>query len=189
VEYLERYPARPDYRVLRRLAAALQTSPAALLGGGSAAAPGAGHGMPCPVGRPEAGPPGSPARRLTAEQCWRLIEPGGVGRVGFSTPSGPVILPVNYVVASGGIVFRVGRGTLLEEHAQDRVAFEVDHIDDALCQGWSVLVSGDAHAVLAPGELRRLRGVADPHPWPAGDHDIWVRIVPCRITGRHVEAQ
>src|SRR5512146_902796 len=37
LEYLERYPARTDATVLRRLAAALQTSPAALLGGGTVA--------------------------------------------------------------------------------------------------------------------------------------------------------
>src|ERR1051325_4077675 len=35
LEYLERYPARPAPAALRQLAAALQTTPAALLGGGA----------------------------------------------------------------------------------------------------------------------------------------------------------
>jgi transcriptional regulator with XRE-family HTH domain len=42
LEYVERYPARPDAPSLRRLAAALQTTPAALLGAGSQAPPGCG---------------------------------------------------------------------------------------------------------------------------------------------------
>src|SRR5919204_2016130 len=42
LEYLERYPARPAPAALRRLAAALRTTPAALLGGGANVPPG--HG-------------------------------------------------------------------------------------------------------------------------------------------------
>jgi nitroimidazol reductase NimA-like FMN-containing flavoprotein (pyridoxamine 5'-phosphate oxidase superfamily) len=176
VEYLERYPARPEPSVLRQLAAALQTSPAMLLGGGA----------DVPPGQAEAG---SVMRKLTMPECRQLIAPGGVGRVGFGTPSGPVVLPVNYVVLDGAIVFRTHRGTLIEGHAYDRVAFEVDHIDDALCQGWSVLVSGQAHAVHQPAELRRLRAEASVRPWPAGEHEVWIRVVPDKITGRRIESQ
>src|SRR5437763_1168407 len=50
LEYLERYPARADATVLRRLAAALQTSPAALLGG-AAVTPADGRATRSPVGR------------------------------------------------------------------------------------------------------------------------------------------
>src|SRR5712675_2025296 len=40
LEYLERYPARPAPAALRQLAAALRTTPAALLGGGANVPPG-----------------------------------------------------------------------------------------------------------------------------------------------------
>ena len=40
LEYLERYPARPTPAALRQLAAALRTTPAALLGAGAEAPPG-----------------------------------------------------------------------------------------------------------------------------------------------------
>jgi transcriptional regulator with XRE-family HTH domain len=40
LEYLERYPARPTAAALRQLAAALRTTPAALLGGGANVPPG-----------------------------------------------------------------------------------------------------------------------------------------------------
>ncbi|WP_330302087.1 MULTISPECIES: helix-turn-helix domain-containing protein [unclassified Streptomyces] len=35
------------------------------------------------------------------------------------------------------------------------VAFEVDHIDEALSQGWSVLIRGFARAVTDPGAVQR----------------------------------
>jgi hypothetical protein len=45
---------------------------------------------------------------------------------------------------------------------------------------------GDAHRVLQPGELRRLREECDLRPWPAGERDLFVRIVPGRLTGRRI---
>ncbi len=98
------------------------------------------------------------------------------------------MLPVNYAVVDNAIVLRTGHGTLIEAHAYDKVAFEVDHIDDALCQGWSVLVGGQAHIVLQPAELRHLHAVGL-LPWPEGEHDVWVRIAPVKITGRRIESQ
>jgi hypothetical protein len=128
-------------------------------------------------------------QRLTTAECWTLIAPGGIGRIGFGTPSGPVILPVNYVVVAGAIVLRTRRGTLIEGHAYEKVAFEVDHMDDALRQGWSVLVSGQAHAVLQPTELRRLRAEVALLPWPTGQREVWIRVVPVKITGRKMDCQ
>jgi DNA-binding XRE family transcriptional regulator len=43
LQYVERYPARPTAAALRRLAAALQTTPATLLGAGAQAPPGYGR--------------------------------------------------------------------------------------------------------------------------------------------------
>jgi hypothetical protein len=64
---------------------------------------------------------------------------------------------------------------------------EVDHIDEALCQGWSVLVRGPAHRVAHPAELRRLQEDAVVWPWPGGEGEVYVRIVPREITGRRIE--
>ena len=55
--------------------------------------------------------------------------------------------------------------------------------------GWSVLVRGQAHRVLQPGELRHLREGCDLRPWPAGEHDLYVRIVPAHITGRRIKPE
>jgi nitroimidazol reductase NimA-like FMN-containing flavoprotein (pyridoxamine 5'-phosphate oxidase superfamily) len=177
LEYLERYPARPQGATLRKLAAALLTTPAALLGAGAQVPP----GQVCLVGRPV-------ITKLVPTECRRLIGPGGIGRLAFHTASGPVVLPVNFAVVAGTIVLRTGEGTIIDGHADDQVAFEVDHIDEALCQGWSVLVRGRAHRVAHPAELRYIRQEAAIRPWPGDDRDVYVRIIPDSITGRRIES-
>jgi len=174
LEFLENFPGQPDPGTLRRLAAALCTTPAALLGGGGEQPPG--H-HPGPVG---------PLERLSPAECHRLLAPGGLGRVAFNAASGPMILPVNYVLVAAAIVLRTGTGSLIGGHGDDPVAFETDHLDETLLSGWSVLVRGQAHRVLQPGEVRHLRESCDLRPWPAGEHDLYVKIVPTHITGRRI---
>jgi nitroimidazol reductase NimA-like FMN-containing flavoprotein (pyridoxamine 5'-phosphate oxidase superfamily) len=178
LEYVERYPARPDAAALRRLAAALQTTPAALLGAGSQLPPGSGRLTARPV-----------ITKLMPLECRRLIAAGGIGRIAFGTTSGPVVLPVNFAVVAGTIVIRTGEGTMIDGHADEQVAFEVDHIDEALGQGWSVLVRGMAHRVAHPAELQNVRREATISPWAGGDRDVYVRIVPDTITGRRIEGR
>ena len=175
LEYLERYPARPTGATLRRLAGALMTTPTALLGGGAEVPPGT---------RPAAQPAVS---RLTQVECCRLMAPGGVGRIGFGTVCGPVVLPVNFAMMDGTIVIRTGEGTIVEGHGDERVAFEVDHIDEALRRGWSVLVRGQAHRVTHPAELRRVQEEAAILPWVGADREAYLRIVPDQVTGRRIE--
>ncbi|HET9079778.1 MAG TPA: pyridoxamine 5'-phosphate oxidase family protein [Trebonia sp.] len=175
LEYLERYPALPGAAVLRGLAAALLTTPATLLGAGAEQPPW--HGLRQ-----------TPAQftKLSSIECRSLIAPGGVGRIAFSAVSGPVVLPVNFTVVNGSIVVRTSEGSLIEAHGDERAAFEVDHVDEALHQGWSVLVQGQAHRVLQPGELRHVRETVAAAPWPGGERDVYVRIVPDQISGRRI---
>lgn len=178
MEYLERYPARPGPAALRHLAAALQTTPAALLGAGADILPG------------RMRPGRTPAvARLTPAECRRLISSGGIGRIGFSTASGQAILPVNFAMLDGTIVIRTSEGTIIDAHGDGPVAFEADHIDDALCQGWSVLIKGEARHVRHPTELRRMQEQAAVWPWPGDDREVYIRIIPGQITGRRIEAQ
>lgn len=176
LEYLERYPARPTPAALRQLAAALQTTPAALLGAGAEAPPG--RRRPADL---------RTVSKLMPAECRRLIAPGGVGRIAFGTLSGPVVLPVNFAVLDDTIVIRTAEGTIIDGHADEMVALEADHIDEALRQGWSVLVRGQAHRVTHPAELHRLQEDAVVWPWPGGQREVYVRIVPSQITGRRIE--
>jgi transcriptional regulator with XRE-family HTH domain len=178
LEYVENYPARPDAAALRRLAAALRTTPTALLGAGAQGPPGYGR-LP--------GPP--VVTKLLPTECRRLIAAGGIGRIAFGTASGPIVLPVNFATLAGTIVVRTGEGTAIDGHADEQVAFEVDYLDEALRQGWSVLVRGKAHRVVHPAELQVIRRDTDLWPWPGDDRDIYVRIIPDTVTGRRIESR
>ncbi len=176
LQYLERYPARPTPAALRQLAAALQTTPAALLGAGADAPPG--HRRPADL---------RVISKLMPAECRRLIAPGGVGRIAFGTLAGPLVVPVNFAVLADTIVIRTAEGSIIDGHADEKVALEVDHIDEALCQGWSVLVRGPAHRVTHPAELHHLQEDAAVWPWPGGEREVYVRIIPSQITGRRIE--
>jgi len=175
VEYLETHPATPTQAALRRLAAALQTTPEMLLGAGTGQPPGRG------------GPSGHPVlQTLTAAECYDLLSPGGVGRVAFTAADGPVVLPVNFAMAGQTVIFRTAPDTLLAGYLDGPAGFEVDRLDEALSQGWSVLVSGRAVRVTSEAEVRRLEQYAGVRPWAGGARAVYVRIIPRRITGRRV---
>ena len=126
-------------------------------------------------------------RRLSPDECFDLLEPGGNGRVGFSSADGIVMLPVNFAVTAKGIVFRTAPDTLLALYADAQVSFQADYLDEALHEGWSVLVQGHAHAVTDERQVKHLQDRTHLEPWAAGARDVYVRITPARITGRCIE--
>ncbi len=160
---------------LWRLAAALETTVDAIAGGGTQAPPGRTRASSRPI-----------LEHLGGDECNELIEPGGVGRVVFVGNEGPMALPVNFRMLDGDIVFRTEPTSgLIPSLGQDRVSFEVDHLDEALAEGWSVLVRGSGHAVSDPGELEQVSQLPIT-PWAAGPRDVYVRIVPAETTGRRI---
>jgi hypothetical protein len=126
-------------------------------------------------------------RTLSPAECFELLEPGGVGRVGFGAAEGIVMLPVNFAVTGATIIFRTAPDTLLALHADANVSFEVDRIDEALHGGWSVLVQGHAHKVTDEREVKHLEDGTHLVPWAGGARDVYVRIAPARISGRRFE--
>lgn len=117
----------------------------------------------------------------------RLLTRSAYGRVSFDDGTGPVILPVNHAVWQGDVVIRTDRGSVLDRLTDDRpVAFEVDHIDQVRQAGWSVLVRGHMVGIDHPVELDMVAEL-DLHPWAAGEHDRWLRLVTEQVTARMVE--
>lgn len=83
---------------------------------------------------------------LDREECLALLGAGVLGRVGLSMGALPTILPVNYRVVDGFVVFRTGIGSKLDAATRGAViAFEVDGYDVDSRTGWSVVVTGIAH--------------------------------------------
>jgi UDP-2,3-diacylglucosamine pyrophosphatase LpxH len=102
---------------------------------------------------------------------------------------GIVMLPVNYAIAAKTVVFRTAPDTLLAAQANGPASFEADCLDEARREGWSVLVQGHAHRVVGEREVRSLERETCLEPWAAGARDVWVRITPVRITGRHIRQE
>lgn len=122
--------------------------------------------------------------RLDPAQCMRLITPGGVGRVGYTGAQGPEIVPVNFAVINEAVVFRTLSGGVVERLAGDRVAFEVDRIDEATRSGWNVLVQGVLSRITDRTLVSRTRNAT--RAWAGGDRDACMRIVPDRLSGRRM---
>jgi nitroimidazol reductase NimA-like FMN-containing flavoprotein (pyridoxamine 5'-phosphate oxidase superfamily) len=134
-----------------------------------------------------AAPPGRVFRTVSPAECFDLLEPGGIGRVGFTAADGVKMLPVNFAVSGRAIIFRTAPDTLLALHASARLSFEVDHFDEALHAGWSVLVQGHARQVTDKREVRHLEDVTRLEPWAPGARDVYVRIAPTQISGRIIK--
>jgi uncharacterized protein len=125
---------------------------------------------------------------LSPDECMTLVRshPVHVGRVAVVHEGQPVILPVNYRLDGDSVVVRTDHGTVLHRAAEGApVAFEVDAVDPAWEEGWSVVISGTASPVRDPEELDRLRQLPL-RPWAGGDKDVYLRIRPERVTGRRI---
>ena len=153
--------------------------------GNSPAAPTAASGRELPAAG--SGSRGHALRALSPAECFGLLELGGVGRVGFASADGIMVLPVNFALTGKTIIFRTAPDTLLALYADGQVSFEVDHLDEALRAGWSVLVQGRAHKVADEGEVKRLEDRTHLEPWASGARDVYVRIAPTQISGRYIE--
>jgi nitroimidazol reductase NimA-like FMN-containing flavoprotein (pyridoxamine 5'-phosphate oxidase superfamily) len=138
----------------------------------------------------------SPARieELDEAECLTLIAPGGIGRIAYTGRYGPTVLPVNYQLLDNAIVFRTGEDSPMEEdlqtgirHAEYQVAFEIDELNLAAKEGWSVLIQGSAHHVDSYAERAAARQ-SDVQPWSGGAKEHYIRVLPTRITGRRIHA-
>lgn len=125
------------------------------------------------------------------DECLELLGSKTIGRVAFCWRDVPEVLPVNYVLRDGAVVFRTISYGLLAEVIQRRpqqrrgFAFQVDEADEYLKYGWSVLAVGMPEIVTDIDELKALRSDG-PEPWPAGSRNLVVSIEPSRVTGRRV---
>lgn len=130
---------------------------------------------------------------LDESECLRLISAGGIGRIAYSGLSGVTVLPVNYQLHQGSIVFRTAQDGPLDEdlrtgiaNAEYLVAFEIDDFDLAAREGWSILIQGSAHHVDSESERASVLE-AGVEPWPGGgEREHFLRVIPSRISGRRI---
>ena len=121
--------------------------------------------------------------------CLELLRFGHLGRIAVVADDFPVVVPVNYrLIETDGrtwIAMRTRAGNVLD---RDRApaAFEVDYIDVAAHEGWSVLAQGTLQHVDPDAADLRVR--FDPEPWIVDGRDRWMVIEPFAISGRRLHA-
>ncbi len=120
-------------------------------------------------------------------ECWQLLATAEFGRLGLVVEDRPEVLPVNYILDGETLLFRTTEGTVLAQAAFKVVALEVDRVEGATHEGWSVLAQGVAedisNAIDANSErMRRLSLVT----WAPGARHRWFRITPDKVTGRRL---
>ncbi|MDN5791116.1 MAG: pyridoxamine 5'-phosphate oxidase family protein [Micrococcales bacterium] len=125
---------------------------------------------------------------LPESECWKLLRGSTLGRLAVVVDGAPDLFPVNYVVDHGSIVFRTAEGSKLLGSSNQRVAFEVDGLDDKDGPDvtvWSVVVKGIA------AQIREHYAAIDAMdlpitPWEGGFKPHFVRIDPTSVTGRRI---
>jgi len=123
-------------------------------------------------------------RDLDTPECLELLATRTVGRVAFCTDDGPVVLPVNFVVHEGGVLFRTSPHNTIARHVNGtKAAFQVDEIDDFTQSGWSVLLTGTAELV---EDVQVIPAEGRPVPWAEGTRSLYVRVRARSITGRRL---
>ena len=175
IAYIEAEPAAVSHDIVMRLAYALDMPDSTLLGSDADVPPEFGARRPSLEVLPE-------------PECWRLLDKHGVGRIAFLAGQDwlPHVHPLNYTVRDHGLVMRTRQGSLLETTLGRSAGgcpgrlFEVDHLDDAQREGWSVLLRGQ----VALGDVTD--EPADAEPWAGGVRVRQVHLTPQIITGRRI---
>lgn len=120
---------------------------------------------------------------LSPDECRQLLRSQAVGRVGWVSRSGLVILPVSYALDGDDLIIRTAAGSLLSELAEHHaVGFEIDDLDGETLTGWSVVVQGVSEPTADPGLSK------GSEPWAPGERHVFIRIVPASYSGRAIAA-
>ena len=118
---------------------------------------------------------------LSVEECWKLLGLEDFGRLAYRLVDEVHLVPINYVVDAGTLLFRTSSGNkLLAAALHSDVAFEIDWRDDAVA--WSVVVRGQLHR-LGEDEAHRADALPLGHWMPSLKYDV-VELMPATVAGR-----
>ncbi|MER5745061.1 pyridoxamine 5'-phosphate oxidase family protein [Streptomyces sp. NPDC002225] len=181
ITYVEERLPGPGTGFLVRLADALETTVQDLMGMTADLPSGEGHAG----ARPR-------LERIDEKECWVLLGDHGVGRIAIEVADTLDVIPVNYRVIDGRVLFMTTATSALGRAAAAgaEIAFEEDHVDEAFRQGWSVLLVGPVRIVSDSAESQSLRvaaqAQAQAQSWAGEGRDTPVLLLPHRVTGRRI---
>jgi nitroimidazol reductase NimA-like FMN-containing flavoprotein (pyridoxamine 5'-phosphate oxidase superfamily) len=126
---------------------------------------------------------------IDERECRDLLLLESVGRLAVSTPQGPEIFPVNFLLVDDAIIIGTDPGLKLTHSSFDHVALEVDSLDHATRTGWVVVAKGRAEDItdaIDPWSTRLRQSVVD--SWVDATLSHRVAIVHPTLTGRRLVA-
>lgn len=126
---------------------------------------------------------------LLPNECLQLLHGHvpKVGRLRVVADGRPDVLPVNYAVVGGDVVFRTGLGEKLAAAVHGApVAFEVDAINASWQEGWSVVVHGHAEVLRDAADIAQVNEHLA-RPWVPAARAWHVKIVADSVTGRSID--
>jgi nitroimidazol reductase NimA-like FMN-containing flavoprotein (pyridoxamine 5'-phosphate oxidase superfamily) len=128
-------------------------------------------------------PVGNDVEELDADECWRLLTLGSIGRLAVVGQDGhPDVMPLNDLAHDGSLYFRTAPGGKLQSiEAHPQVAFEVDGQDAR--RRWSVVIRGTADRLTDPVEIEA-SGIARLMSWSPTKKEDFVRVDPSTVSGR-----
>ena len=123
---------------------------------------------------------------LDRDECQYLLGTQVLGRIGVTVDALPVVLPVNYQLFDGELVFQTERDTRLANATHNTVvAFEVDHVESGGHGSWSVAITGIASEIADPGLIAQLRELPFTR-WVRNENDRYVGVSFDLMSGRRV---
>jgi nitroimidazol reductase NimA-like FMN-containing flavoprotein (pyridoxamine 5'-phosphate oxidase superfamily) len=136
-------------------------------------------------------------RALDRHECLAILERNNVGRLAFTFRDRVDVVPINYAMLDGDLVFRTGPGSKLDVMKHHPwVAFEVDEVDGYL-EWRSAVVHGTMYHLQPVGvpeevesyhrAVERLRTLLPPEKReedPLAERPVALRLHVDHITGR-----
>ncbi len=143
-----------------------------------------------PAPQPAPGPQGPVSSRvLSEEECVERLVLATVGRVGFVTPSGLQILPVNVSSSGTSLMLDTTPNSSLSQLAEmgREVTVEIDQSALSTGQAWSVLMRGTITKLDDGGRLRRDAMSRQVEAWPGESCSQALEFTPRSYSGRLVQ--
>lgn len=123
---------------------------------------------------------------LSPHECELLLGRHHLGRLGLTTASLPVILPISFAMSGAAPMFWTGDGLKLHAARNGHVAcLEIDGHDPLEHSGWSVLVIGRLAEITGARQKARYGHLPIP-VWRSTDDPHLIRLEPTLVSGRRL---
>jgi nitroimidazol reductase NimA-like FMN-containing flavoprotein (pyridoxamine 5'-phosphate oxidase superfamily) len=125
-------------------------------------------------------------QELTEAGCRARLAAATVGRVGYVSPHGLQIIPLNYRLAGATLMLATSPGSSLAQLGEmgAAVAFEVDYHSPDFTVAWSVLMQGNVRQLDEAARRRLAELRPSLHSWLGETATLHLEFVPQRFSGR-----